>query len=135
MPKSVEMLDTIFAEDRKAWRAWLADNHAASPGIWLILSKKGSGKQRLTYDEVIEEALCSGWIDNIPNKIDSEKYKLKLSPRKPDSTWAKSNKDRVQRLIQQGLMTQAGLAKIESAKADGSWDLLNDIDDLKTPEE
>jgi uncharacterized protein YdeI (YjbR/CyaY-like superfamily) len=113
----------------------LADNHTASPGIWLILSKKGSGKQRLTYNEVIEEALCFGWIDNLPNKIDSEKYKLKLSPRKPGSTWAKSNKDRVQRLIQQGLMTQAGLAKIEAAKADNSWDLLNDVDDLKTPEE
>jgi uncharacterized protein YdeI (YjbR/CyaY-like superfamily) len=135
MPESKEPVETVFAKERKSWRDWLAANHATSPGVWLIIYKKKSGKQKLTYPEIVEEALSFGWIDNKANKVDSESYKLKLTPRKPGSGWAKSNKERVKKLIEQGLMTPAGLEKIERAKADGSWNSMDNIEELKIPGE
>jgi uncharacterized protein YdeI (YjbR/CyaY-like superfamily) len=135
MPELKEPVETVIAEDRKSWRDWLAANHATSPGVWLIIYKKKSGKQKLTYPEIVEEALSFGWIDNKTNKVDSVSYKLKLTPRKPGSGWAKSNKERVKKLIEQGLMTPAGLEKIETAKADGSWNLWDSVEDLKLPDD
>jgi uncharacterized protein YdeI (YjbR/CyaY-like superfamily) len=135
MPESKQPVETVFAEDRKSWRDWLAANHATSPGVWLVVFKKESGKQKLTYPEIVEDALSFGWIDNKANKVDSVSYKLKLSPRKPGSIWARSNKERVKKLIEGGLMTPAGLEKIEAAKADGSWNLMDNVEDLKLPDD
>lgn len=125
--------ERVQPPDRAAWRAWLAQNHAASPGIWLVLVKKGGQGPRLLLDEAVEEALCFGWIDSLPNKLDAERYLLLVTPRKPGSVWSKINKERVQRLMEQGLITEAGLAKIEAAKADGSWSALDAIDALEMP--
>jgi uncharacterized protein YdeI (YjbR/CyaY-like superfamily) len=135
MPEPKEPVETVIAVDRKSWRDWLAANHATSPGVWLIIYKKKSGKQKLTYPEIVEEALSFGWIDNKTNKVDLVSYKLKLTPRKPGSGWAKSNKERVKKLIEQGLMTPAGLEKIKTAKADGSWNLWDNVEDLKLPDD
>lgn len=116
---------TVHPKTRKAWRQWLEKNHLTSPGIWLIYYKKGTGKPQVSYEESVEEALCFGWIDSLPRKLDMERAMLKFTPRKPKSVWSDLNKQRVKRLIENKLMTSAGLDKIEQAKNDGSWDILN----------
>jgi uncharacterized protein YdeI (YjbR/CyaY-like superfamily) len=118
---------------RKEWRGWLAENHARAAGIWFVYYKKQTGKTRVTYDEAVEEALCFGWVDSVPRKFDDERSKLLFTPRKPKSVWSKLNKTRIERLIENGLMTEIGLAKIEAAKRDGSWNALDDSDNLKIP--
>lgn len=131
MPKSDNQLPTSYAKDRSEWRKWLEKNHATSSGVWLIYYKKGSGKPSVSYDEAVEEALCFGWIDSRVNALDDERYMQVFSPRKPKSSWSKLNKQRVDQLIQNGLMTAAGLEKIEAAKRDGSWNTLDAIEDLQ----
>lgn len=118
---------------RTEWRAWLAEHHASSTGIFLVTFKKAAGKPRVEYEEAVEEALCFGWIDSKPQKLDDERSMLWFSPRKPKSGWAGPNKKRVERLIAAGLMLPAGLAKIEAAKADGSWSKLDAIEALEMP--
>ena len=120
-------LKTFYAKDRKAWHKWLEKNHTKSPGIWLIYYKKSSGKSRVPYDDAVEEALCFGWIDSTIRTIDEEKYMQRFTPRKPKSGWSGHNKKRVENLIRAGLMTKAGLEKIEIAKKDGSWEILDKI--------
>ena len=104
---------------RKEWRDWLAKNHAKYAGIWFVYYKKQTGKPRVSYDEAVEEALCFGWIDSLPRKIDEKRSKLLFTPRKPKSVWSKLNKTRIERLIENGLMTEVGLAKIEATKGTG----------------
>lgn len=113
---------------RKEWRQWLQKNHTTSAGVWLIYYKKETGKRHFSYDEAVEEALCFGWIDSQPRKMDDGKAALKFTPRKPKSVWSKLNKSRIEKLIQQKLMTAAGLAVIEKAQQDGSWNTLSASD-------
>jgi uncharacterized protein YdeI (YjbR/CyaY-like superfamily) len=123
----------FYAKDRQEWRAWLAENHATVPGVWLIFYKKESGKPRVAYDEAVEEALCFGWIDSRPNALDDERFMQLFSPRNVKSPWSKLNKQRVEKLIQEGLMTPAGLEKIEAAKQNGSWSKWDEIEELEVP--
>jgi uncharacterized protein YdeI (YjbR/CyaY-like superfamily) len=110
----------IFA-NRDEWRAWLAENHATANEAWLIHYKKHTAKPGLPLAEAVEEALCFGWIDSLLKPIDDEKYALRYSPRKKGSIWSETNKRRVAKLIKQKRMTEAGLAKIKEAKANGEW--------------
>lgn len=128
MALDLSTLERFYAPDRAAWRAWLEANHAASPGVWLIYFKKESGKPRVSYDEAVEEALCFGWIDSKPNKIDELSYMQLFSPRKPKSNWSKPNKERVERLLAAGLMAPAGLRMVEIAKQNGKWDALDEVE-------
>ena len=135
MPNAARDYTLIHPRDRKAWRSWLEMNHGRSPGVWLTYFNKTSGKQCLTVDEAVEEALCFGWIDSTAKKVDEERFEQMFTPRRRGSTWSNVNKKRVEKLAEQGLMAPAGMAKIEEAKADGSWDRLNDVEDLKVPDE
>jgi len=119
---------TFHPKTRSQWRKWLEKNHAISPGIWLVFYKTETGKRKFSYEEAVEEALCFGWIDSLPRKLDDERSMLKYSPRKPNSVWSKINKQRIEQLIKNKLMKPAGLAKIELAKLNGSWDRLNNSD-------
>lgn len=123
----------VHPTSRTEWRAWLVEHHESGDGVWLVSFKKGTGKQQVSYEEAVEEALCFGWIDSTQKTIDAERNKLLFTPRRRSSGWARSNKERVQRLIEQGLMTPAGLRVVEQAKRDGSWALLDSIEDLKIP--
>ena len=125
--------NSIHPKTRAEWRSWLAQNYTRKEGIWLISYKKETGKLRFDYDEAVEEALCFGWIDSKPNKLDDERSLLWFAPRKPRTGWSKLNKDRVERLIAQELMMPAGLAKVEAAKQDGSWNALDAIEALEIP--
>jgi uncharacterized protein YdeI (YjbR/CyaY-like superfamily) len=127
--------DIVSLPSRAAWRAWLAEHHATSPGIWLIIHKKNSTEPGVTYEEAVEEALCFGWIDSKTNTLDETRFKQIFTPRKPKSVWSKSNKERVARLTGQGLMTPAGLAVIEIARANGTWTAYDAIDELVMPED
>jgi uncharacterized protein YdeI (YjbR/CyaY-like superfamily) len=127
--------DIVDVSARQGWRQWLEENHAASKGAWLIMYKKNSLKKGPSYEEAVEEALCFGWIDGRSSALDRERYKLLFVPRQSGSTWAKSNKIRVEKLIKAGLMRPSGMAKIEQAKKDGSWGLIDEIEALIPPED
>jgi uncharacterized protein YdeI (YjbR/CyaY-like superfamily) len=118
---------------RAEWRAWLEQHHLRSEGVWMISFKQATGKPRVTYDDAVEEALCFGWIDSKPGKLDQERTMLYFAPRKPGSGWSRPNKERVERMIQAGQMTPAGMAKIEAAKQDGSWAALDAVENLEIP--
>jgi uncharacterized protein YdeI (YjbR/CyaY-like superfamily) len=119
---------------RAEWRAWLEQHHMRKEGIWLIGYKKATGKSRFDYDETVE-ALCFGWIDSKPNKLDEERSLLWFAPRKSGTGWSKLNKERVERLIAQGFMMPAGLMKVEAAQQDGSWTALDAIEALEIPQD
>ncbi len=111
----------LYFKDREEWRKWLSKYYDGESGIWLIFYKKESGKPSLKYEEAVEEALCFGWIDSIIKKKDESTYLRKFTPRKDDSKWSALNKKRVERMIQQGKITEAGMAKIRIAKENGMW--------------
>jgi uncharacterized protein YdeI (YjbR/CyaY-like superfamily) len=125
--------NSIHPHTRSQWRAWLEQNHTRTEGIWLIRYKKETGKPHVTYSEAVEEALCFGWIDSKPNKLDEERSLLWFAPRKSGTGWSKLNKARVEQLIEQGLMMPAGQAKVDAAKQDGSWSVLDAIEALEIP--
>ncbi|MEA3245871.1 MAG: YdeI/OmpD-associated family protein [Gemmatimonadota bacterium] len=109
--------ETIHAATRRAWRAWLAKHHATKREVWLVYYKQGSGKQRVAYNDAVEEALCFGWIDSTVKTIDIHRYAQRFTPRKKGSNWSGPNLDRVKRLVAAGRMTPAGAAHLPSARA------------------
>lgn len=115
------------------WRAWLEMHHTRTEGVWLVSYKKHTGKPRFTYDEAVEQALCFGWIDSKPNKLDDERSLLWFAPRKGGTGWSKINKERIEKLLAAGLMQPAGIQKVEAAKQDGAWDALNGVEALDLP--
>ena len=125
--------EALELPDREAWRAWLAAEYAASPGVWLAVGKKGGHRTSLSYEEAVEEALCFGWIDGLVRSLDEERMNLRFTPRKKGGTWSASNKQRAAKLLAGDRIAPAGLAAIEAAKADGSWDRLADSEKLLIP--
>ncbi len=114
--------DTFFAEDRAAWRQWLAAHHVERTQVWLILHKKHVEEPSVRYAEAVEEALCWGWIDGLTNGRDERSYAVRFTPRKPGSVWSESNVERVGRMIAEGRMTPSGMALVDEAKRRGTWD-------------
>jgi uncharacterized protein YdeI (YjbR/CyaY-like superfamily) len=131
--KFEDQLDKTEAIDRATWRRWLEQNHQSAIGIWLIYYKVKSGKLSVSYSEAVKEALCFGWIDSKVKSIVIDRYMQIFTPRKPQSVWSKLNKQYLEELFEQGLMTEAGIKKIEAAKLDGSWTLLDAIEALIIP--
>jgi uncharacterized protein YdeI (YjbR/CyaY-like superfamily) len=107
---TMEISETLLVTSRQQWREWLTQHHADCKEIWLIYYKKSSGKTGISYEESVEEALCFGWIDGANKGIDEETYAGRFTPRRPRSPWSASNRARVARLLQEGQMTEAGLA-------------------------
>jgi uncharacterized protein YdeI (YjbR/CyaY-like superfamily) len=128
-----DTLPIIEPGSRAGWRDWLAAHHSASGSVWVVLPKKGSGRAGPSAVDVSEEALCFGWIDSLPRKLDAERSLLLVSPRKAGSLWSALNKARAERLIAEGRMTPAGLARIEAARADGTWSALDAVEALEVP--
>jgi uncharacterized protein YdeI (YjbR/CyaY-like superfamily) len=119
---AVELIELIVT-DARAWRAWLGEHHADSPGVWLVLAKKGSTQPTsLTYEHALDHALCHGWIDGQIARRDEHTFKQRFTPRRPRSAWSARNVAHIQRLAENGLMHPAGVAAVERAKADGRWD-------------
>lgn len=126
-------LPRIEITSRAQLRAWFEAHHATSGSIWLVTWKKQNPDRHVPYDVIVEEALSFGWVDSLPRKLDAERAMLLLSPRKPGSAWSAANKARVERLTAAGSMASAGLAAVESARADGSWAFLDDVERLEVP--
>ena len=102
-------MQPLLFKSRQSWRSWLERNHSKKREAWIIFYKKHTGKKGVPYQDIIEEALCFGWIDGPLRRIDDEKHAIKFTPRRPRSVWAQSNIERVKRMIAQGKMTPAGL--------------------------
>jgi uncharacterized protein YdeI (YjbR/CyaY-like superfamily) len=134
MAKIDELLD-FHPLSRQEWRDWLAENYDKFAGIWFVYYKKSANKPRVSYDEAVEEALCFGWIDSVARGLDETRSRILFTPRKSKSVWSKPNKLRVEKMIASGAMTEIGLAKIEKAKLDGSWNALNASDNLEIAED
>ena len=125
----------VHAETREAWRDWLAAHHETAAGAWLVSWKKATGRPAVGYDAAVEEALCVGWVDSTGRRLDDERSMLYFAPRKARSGWSRPNKERVARLSTAGLMRPAGLAVVAAAQADGSWSLLDDVENLVVPDD
>ncbi len=125
--------ERFLAEAVAEWRGWLEANHDRPDGVWLVTWKASSGRPRLTYEEAVEEALAFGWIDSKGRSLDDEQSMLWFSPRRPGSGWSRPNKERVLRLEREGRMAEPGRAAIARAKRDGSWTLLDAVEDLIVP--
>jgi uncharacterized protein YdeI (YjbR/CyaY-like superfamily) len=117
------------------WRQWLEKNHKTASAVWLVFYKAKTGMPTVAYADAVDEALCFGWIDSKINPIDQQRYRQFFSPRKATSVWSKVNKDKVERLLQNGKMTAAGLKSIEIAKQNGSWTILDSAEALIMPAE
>jgi len=108
-------------ESADSWEAWLATNHADSPGVWLQIAKKASGIPTVTYAEALDVALCYGWIDGQKGAYDDAYFLQRFTPRRPRSKWSKINVEKVAQLVESGRMRPAGAAQADAAKADGRW--------------
>jgi uncharacterized protein YdeI (YjbR/CyaY-like superfamily) len=127
--------EQVQPESLTEWRAWLAHNHGRDAGVWLVMRKARAGGPRISYEESVEQALCFGWVDSKGRSLDAERTMLWFAPRKRGSGWARTNKERIERLTAAGLMAPAGQAVIDAAKADGSWTLLDDVENLVVPDD
>jgi uncharacterized protein YdeI (YjbR/CyaY-like superfamily) len=110
-----------FASDSE-WEEWLEQNHAASGGVWIKMAKKDTGIESVRYPEVLESALCFGWIDGRREALDERFFLQRFTPRRERSRWSRINREKVERMISEGRMRPAGLAEVERAKADGRWE-------------
>lgn len=122
-----------YPTSRNDWRKWLKENHQQKEAVWVIFYKTKSPKHNLTWSESVDEAICFGWIDSVKKTIDQESYKQYFSKRKPKSNWSRINKEKVATLIDQGLMQAVGHKSIEVAKENGSWTILDSVEDLIVP--
>jgi uncharacterized protein YdeI (YjbR/CyaY-like superfamily) len=120
---------------RAQWRDWLAAHHADVPGIWVVTHKKSAGDRYVPYADLVEEALCFGWVDSKALSVDAERTMLLLTPRRRGSGWSRPNKERIARLEAAGSMAPAGRAVLDAARADGSWTALDAVEALEEPPE
>ena len=127
--------DNFYPLNQQEWRDWLELNHISKDSIWLIFFKKSSKTPNLSWSEAVDTALCFGWIDSTKRSIDKEKYIQYFSKRKPKSNWSKVNKIKIEKLMEAGLIKEAGLKSIEIAKQNGSWTILDAVEELIIPQD
>ncbi len=128
-------IETFCPASRQEWGQWLQEHHGTKQSIWVVYYKKNSGIASMAYSDAVDEALCFGWIDSTRKTLDSESFIQFFCKRKPKSVWSKVNKAKVQRLIEEGLMMPAGLASIDTAKQNGSWTILDGVEELEMPKD
>ncbi|MCF0054543.1 YdeI family protein [Dyadobacter sp. CY356] len=131
--KTEDETPTFCPKSREEWRQWLQENHDKKKSVWLIYYKKKSNQPSVLYSEAVDEALCFGWIDSKAKPLDDERFMQFFTRRKEKSVWSKVNKDKIERLIKDNLMTKAGFEIIEKGKANGSWTILDEAEALIIP--
>ncbi|MEO8107337.1 MAG: YdeI/OmpD-associated family protein [Actinomycetes bacterium] len=127
--------DRFHPQSRSEWRTWLSTQHARVNGLWVVIWRKGSGHEPLSYEDIVEEAVCFGWIDSKVRGLDETRTMRWVAPRKPGSGWSRSNKERIIRLQEADLMATPGQAVIDAAIVDGSWNLLDNVENLVVPDD
>jgi uncharacterized protein YdeI (YjbR/CyaY-like superfamily) len=120
---------------RAGWRAWLEAHQDDERGVWVVTWRSSTGRDRVPYDAIVEEALCVGWVDATVNTLDDDRRLQLVTPRRPRSTWARTNKERVARLRAEGRMQPRGERAIEAAKANGWWHILDDVEAMREPDD
>ena len=120
---------------RQEWREWLKENHSLTQSVWLVYHKKSAQVPNISWSEAVDEAICFGWIDSLSKPLDKERYIQFFSKRKPGSGWSKINKNKAEKLIEAGLMQQAGYDALEAARKNGSWSLLDEVEELVVPDD
>ncbi|WP_310590401.1 hypothetical protein [Dyadobacter sp. NIV53] len=133
MIKTVNEVKTLCPANRQQWRTWLEENHDKEKSVWVIHHKKISNIPTITWSDAVDEALCFGWIDSTARPLDEERFMRFFSRRKTNSVWSAINKEKVRRLTDEGLMTKAGFESIKTAKQNGSWTILDDVEALVIP--
>lgn len=129
------MIEHFYPASKKEWRQWLKENHSIKQSVWLVCYKKSSNIPSISWSDAVDEALCFGWIDSTRKTIDAEQFIQFFSKRNPVSTWSKINKEKVNVLIANKSMTKAGLQCIEIAKQNGSWSVLDEVEELIIPKD
>lgn len=125
----------FYPKSKQDWRNWLLENHLQAESVWVIFYKQKANQPTITWSESVDQALCFGWIDSTKKSLDEERSIQFFSKRKPTSTWSKINKQKVDVLIAEGLMMEAGYASIERAKQNGSWTILDEVEELIVPKD
>ncbi|KUJ62979.1 hypothetical protein AR687_06185 [Flavobacteriaceae bacterium CRH] len=128
-------IETFCPTCQTDWREWLQENHNSKQSVWLVCYKKQANIPTITWSDAVDEALCFGWIDSIRKSIDNDKFIQFFGKRKPNSAWSKINKAKVKRLTDNGLMMPAGFESIKKAKENGSWIILDEVEELLIPED
>ena len=123
----------LYFKTANEWRSWLHQNHDSSNGVYLIFYKVSSNKPSMRWEEAVKVALCYGWIDSTVKRLTDEKRQQYFTPRKPKSVWSKLNKSYIKELTKEKLIHPSGKASIKIAKANGSWDALNNVDNEVIP--
>lgn len=129
-----ENFEQVQVESAEELRRWLVEHHGQDAGVWVVTFKKNAGARYVSKSEVLDELLCFGWIDGIARKLDQERTMQLITPRRVQH-WARSYKERVAVLTEQGRMHPAGLRSVEKSKASGLWTFMDDVDDLIVPED
>ena len=127
--------ERVEPESLGEWSRWLEDHHGRDDGVWLVTWKKATGRQALTYDEAVTEALRVGWVDSTPRTLDAQRSMRWYSPRRSGSAWSGANKERIALLEGEGRLLPAGRAAVDAARADGTWALLDDVEALVVPDD
>ncbi len=126
-------INTFYPTSQQAWRIWLEENHRSKQSVWLVCYKKKANIPTVLWSDAVDEAICFGWIDSKRVTIDDDKFMQFFTKRKPNGTWSKVNKEKIKQLIERGLMTEVGLDCIEKAKQNGSWTVLDEVEELIIP--
>ncbi|MGI9586465.1 MAG: YdeI/OmpD-associated family protein [Acidimicrobiia bacterium] len=129
-PVSPDGKQVLVPPSRNDWRVWLVSNSDRQEGLWIVYRKKSSDLAGPLYDDLVEEALCFGWIDSRVRRIDDDRVIQWYSPRRDGGLWSAVNKERIARLTAAGQITDRGQAAIDQAKADSSWSQRDDVDGL-----
>lgn len=127
--------EIFYPDSLTAWREWLEKNHLSRQAVWLVFYAKSSKRKSISWSQAVDVALCFGWIDSKKIRIDEETSHQFFSKRRAQSTWSKINKEKVQQLIDRGLMTQAGQDSIDIARQNGSWAILDEVEHLIIPDD
>jgi uncharacterized protein YdeI (YjbR/CyaY-like superfamily) len=128
-------IEQFYPKSQTEWRQWLHENHLSKTSVWLIFYKKKSEQPTISWSEAVDEALCFGWIDSVKKKLDEDRSIQFFSKRKPNGTWSKINKAKVDELIASGKMMEAGYNIILTAKQNGSWSILDEVEELIIPKD
>jgi uncharacterized protein YdeI (YjbR/CyaY-like superfamily) len=129
----LDQFQRVEIDSLAVWHRWLLANHQRSNSIWLVSYKKSAPDRYVAYGDIVDEALCFGWIDSLPRKLDAERTMLLLSPRRSGSAWSAVNKAKIARLEREGRMHESGRAAVQRAKEDDSWNKLDDVEQLVEP--
>jgi uncharacterized protein YdeI (YjbR/CyaY-like superfamily) len=128
-------IESVCPENRQQWRRWLAKNHSKVDAVWLICYKKEANKPTIAWSDAVDEALCFGWIDSIRKTLDDQRFIQRFSKRKANGTWSKVNKSKVKQLVKSGMMAEAGMKAIQTAKRNGAWTILDDVEKMIIPDD